>query len=365
MADNSHIMRIPFVFIIGRPRSGTTMLRSMLDAHPNVRIPLESAFIKNLFPKYGKIKKWDEPTIISFYNALIKQPQFNLWTIDNDFLKQELFKIPENSTFQDVCIIIYSNAVSFFDKKEIKILADKNPPYTLSIPFLLKIFPDARFIYIVRDYRDNVLSMKNVDFERPWTASLAYRWKYYNKKFLKAYSRDKLRFHIVKYEALVCEPEKYLNKLCAFLGIEYTNEMIHYNRIKDEALKIYPRELIDRYHKSLFEPISTSKVGQWNNKMTVKEIRKCDIIVGKYANIMGYERVYKKKNVFLYFSCMPGIFYGRLYYIIFDVATFLLPFKLRELFFKMLSGIFSPWWKKNYTVELNKSSLKNHQTTQE
>ena len=64
------------------------MLRSMLDAHPNIRIPLESAFIKNLFPKYGKIKKWDEKTILVFFNELIKQPQFNLWTIDNDFLKQ-------------------------------------------------------------------------------------------------------------------------------------------------------------------------------------------------------------------------------------------------------------------------------------
>ncbi|MFH0866455.1 MAG: sulfotransferase, partial [Bacteroidota bacterium] len=252
-----------------------------------------------------------------------------------------------------------------FEKKEIKIIADKNPPYTLYIPFLIKIFPDARFIYIVRDYRDNVLSMKSVDFERPWLSSLAYRWKYYNKKFLKAYYKDKSRFHIIKYEDLVCEPDKYLTKLCSFLCIEYTDKMIHYNRIKDEVLKIYPQELIDRYHKNLFEPISQGNIGKWKNKMTVKEIRKCDMIVGKYADMMGYERMYKKKNVFLYISCLPGIIYGQLYYIIFDAATIILPYKLRYLFFKMLSGIFSPWWKKNYRIELDKSSLKNHPTTQE
>jgi len=337
----------------------------MLDAHPNVKIPLESAFIKNLFPKYGKIKKWDQEIILSFFHDLIKQPQFNLWAIDNEFLKQQLLKIPEDSTFQDICRVIYSNVVSFFEKKDIKILADKNPPYTLSIPLLLKIFPDARFIYIVRDYRDNVLSMKNVDFEKPWTSSLAYRWKYYNIKFIKEYSKDKSRFHIIKYEDLVSEPKKYLIKLCEFLGIEYTDEMIHYNRIKDQALKIYPQELIDRYHKSLFEPVSPNKVELWKIKMTRQEIRKCDLIVGRYAEIMGYKRVYKKKNILLYLSCVPGIFYGRLYYLIFDAATFLLPVKLRELFFRMLSGIFSPWWKKNYTVELDKSSLKNQPTTQE
>lgn len=359
------VPEVPFVFIIGRPRSGTTMLRSMLDAHPNVRIPLESAFIKNLFPKYRKIKKWNKEIILKFYHDLLKQPQFNLWAIDNDFLKQELLKMNENLKFQDICKIIYSNVVSFFDKQEIKILADKNPSYTLSIPLLLKIFPDARFIYIVRDHRDNVLSMKSVDFERPWLSSLAYRWKYYNIKFLKAYNKDKSRFHIIRYKDLVSNPEKYLNKLCTFLGIEYTDGMIHYNRIKDEALKVYPQELIERYHKSLFEPVSPSKVGQWKNKMTAKEIKKCDLIVGKYAETMGYERMYRKKNIFLYINCLPGIIYGRLYYVIFDAATLLLPYKLREVFFRVLSGIFRPWWKKNYNVKLDKSSLKKDQTTQE
>lgn len=340
---------IPFVFLIGRPRSGTTMLRSMLDAHPNIRIPLESAFIKNLFPEYGMIKKWKPGKILAFHNDLRKQPQFNLWAIDNEYLKKLLLDIPEDFTFQEICKIIYSNVVSLFNKKEIKIIADKNPPYTLYIPFIQKIFPDARFIYIIRDYRDNVLSMKNVDFERPWLPSLAYRWKYYNKKFLKSYRKDRSRFYIIKYEDLVTDPENHLKKLCDFLGIEYTDDMIHYNRIKDEALKIYPQELINRYHKSLFEPISTSKVGLWKNKMSATEIKKCDMIVGRYAEKAGYERIYKKKNIFLYLACLPGIAYGRLYYIIFDTASLLLPYKIRNTFFRILSGIFSPWWKKDYS----------------
>ncbi len=354
------LSKIPFVFIIGRPRSGTTMLRFMLDAHPNIRIPLESAFIKNLFPKYGKIKIWDEKTVLTFFEELLRQPQYNLWTIDNDFLKQELLKVPENSTFQDICKIIYLNTISFFEKNEIKILADKNPPYTLSIPLLLKIFPDARFIYIVRDYRDNVLSMKNVDFEKPWLPSLAYRWRYYNKIFLKSYNKDKSRFHIVKYEDLVKEPEKYLTKLCEFLNVNFIEDMIHYNRIKDEVLKTYPQKLIDVYLKSLFEPVSPNKVEQWKNKMTKIEIQKCDMIVGKYAEIMHYQRIYKKKNILLFIGCLPGMFYGRLYYIILDTAKVMLPSKLREMFFKMLVKIYKPWWTKNYSIKLKNISTKNH-----
>ncbi|NQU34666.1 MAG: sulfotransferase [Bacteroidetes bacterium] len=47
--------KIPFFFVVGRPRSGTTLLRTLFDAHPNVSFPPECQFIINLYPKYGKI----------------------------------------------------------------------------------------------------------------------------------------------------------------------------------------------------------------------------------------------------------------------------------------------------------------------
>lgn len=354
---NPDLNNKPFVFIIGRPRSGTTMLRSMFDAHPNIQIPQESALIRNLYSLYGKVSKWDESKILKLYREILKQPLFDLWLVDKQRLKDNLLAIPVNSDFQYVCRVIYSSTYSFFDKKEIKILADKNPPYTLCIPLLLKIFPDARFIYIVRDYRDNVLSMKKVDFERPWLSSLAYRWRYYNKRFLKAYAKDKSRFLITRYEDLVTDPEKHLKAICNFLNIEYYEKMIHYNSVKEEALKVYPLELINRYQKSLFEPVSPSKVGLWKRQMSKKEIRKCDLIVGQYSEIMGYERSYKGKSFLLLLSCIPGIIYGRLYFIIFEMAFILLPYKVRELFFNTMSRIFTPGWKKSYDLKVKENKM--------
>ncbi len=361
LASNSaQIKQIPFVLIIGRPRSGTTLLRTMLDAHPNIKIPLESPFIKNLNPLYGNKVFWTKNDLEIFYNVLLKQPQFNLWAVDHENLKKNILSAEGKITFGELCKLIYSENISFFEKEEIKVLADKNPPYTLYIPKLFKVFPEARFIYITRDYRDNILSMINVDFERPWVASLAYRWKYYNKKFLKAQKKNPDKFFVIKYEDLVTSPEKYLTEICTFLNIPYSLNMLNYHSKEKEVLHIYPQELINRYHKSLFEPISPKKVDQWKIKMKDSDIRKADLIVGKYAEIMGYKRKYSNSNPILYFLCLPGIIYGRLYYLIFDITNFVLPVKAREYFFKILSGIFRPWWKKNYEVKIDISSLKKN-----
>ena len=62
------LKELPFIFIVGRPRSGTTLLMSLFDAHPNVIIPPECAMILNLFPKYRKLRNWDKKHLLSFYN---------------------------------------------------------------------------------------------------------------------------------------------------------------------------------------------------------------------------------------------------------------------------------------------------------
>ena len=60
----ANISQIPFFFIIGRPRTGTTLLRSLFDAHPNVQIPWECQFVLNLYPKYGTLELWNSGTIL-------------------------------------------------------------------------------------------------------------------------------------------------------------------------------------------------------------------------------------------------------------------------------------------------------------
>ena len=61
------VEKIPVFFILGRPRSGTTLLRTLFDAHPNVATPVECAFIINMRQKYAKVTNWTKELLTSFH----------------------------------------------------------------------------------------------------------------------------------------------------------------------------------------------------------------------------------------------------------------------------------------------------------
>ena len=81
------IKKIPMVFIMGKERSGTTLLQTLLDAHPNIVAPPESEFIVLLYPRFGKIKKWTKKKIYDFLEELYQEPWITkIWCINRTYL---------------------------------------------------------------------------------------------------------------------------------------------------------------------------------------------------------------------------------------------------------------------------------------
>lgn len=339
------ISKIPFFFVVGRARSGTTLLRCLFDAHHQISFPLECAFIINLQSKYGKIKIWDEKHLTSFYHDLIRHPQFHFWTIDNEKLLKVLLDLKGENSYGTICKTVYYNFLSFFPKSEIKLLGDKNPAYSLRIKRLLKLFPEAKFIHITRDYRDNVISMIRAKFDAKIYSSSAYRWKYVNNQVLKQKNRLPEKFYTLRYEDLVSRPEFYLKELCSFLGIAFSTDMLNYRAKLDEMLATYPSELINLYHKGLLSPINPDKNYDWKNTLTQRQIKICDTVVGSFAEKSGYERVYKKRDFFTYIGCLPGMLYGRLFYIFMNAINNL-PLFLQMRIINLLAIIYKHDWRK-------------------
>ena len=109
-------------------------------------------------------------------------------------------------------------------KKDTRLIGDKNPGYSIYPDRLKEILPDAKFIYILRDYRDNYQSIRNIDFELPIVSVVVYKWKHFYRKALQAVKKYPDSFIIVKYEELVSEPETCFQRLCEFLDLEYVPE---------------------------------------------------------------------------------------------------------------------------------------------
>jgi len=322
------LSNIPFFFIVGRPRSGTTLLRTLFDAHPDVNIPPESQFIVNLYPKYGKKTTWSEKDLVSFYDDLLTQWRFDTWNMDNDKLRNALLEYQGLNSYSTICKVVYKQYGSFFKKRDILFLGDKNPGYTIYTRRLLSIFPEAKFIHIIRDYRDNFVSIKNVDFELPAPSLVVQKWKYFVKKFYKDSKSKPEAYYVINYEDLVKEPELHMEKLCDFIGIEYTNNIFNFYEKKEDVLKTYPSGFIHKYHSSLMQKINTSKIGVWKKQLSSRQVRIMDATVGKLAEQTGYEREYKNFNLWISIYAIPGRVYARLLYIATDIVD-KFPYKLR------------------------------------
>jgi hypothetical protein len=305
---------LPFFFIIGRSRSGTTLLMTMFDAHPNVIMPFECNYIILLRNKYEFLKYWTKSDLLTFYDDLFKTGwRIKAWNIDKEKLKSELIACEGEVDYETICKVVHSNYISVFDKQEIKIIGDKNPKYAVKLRKLMKLFPDAKYVHIIRDYRDHLLSMLKLDFLDSIIPQILFHWKYSAKLTDKMMKKHPGKFYSIKYEDLATKPIETFTSICIFLGLEFNEASLDFYKKEVEIKKSINTELFDRYQTSLFNPIDASRINTWHNKFNDHTLRLADALVGKIAERYGYERTYKKPGLGIYFKIFPRIVYLRSY----------------------------------------------------
>ncbi len=217
------------IFIIGIPRSGTKLLRGLLINHPNIGIPsIETEFlpywVRN-WNKFGNLPQWS--IFKKFYKTVIKFPYF-IYMRENGKLIQDKtwFELCERYTPAGIfeALMRHDAKVRFGTAK---IWGDKSPSYIGHLPLLKNLFPEARFIHIIRDVRDYCLSInkaygKNmIRAAQRWVDSIQ-KARLDSKKF----PRDYLE---VRYEDLLDIPEITMKKVCNFLSQEFHIQMLHFS----------------------------------------------------------------------------------------------------------------------------------------
>jgi len=323
---------IPMFFILGRPRTGSTLLRTLFDAHPGVIIPQEWPMLLLLHFQFGKVTFWDKPQLEAFYQALFQPLRIPFWSIRNwpgidlDLLHGNLLKFEGEQTLETLIKVVYLHYNSFFEKKEILLIGDKNPAISNHPELLASLFPSAKFIHLVRDYRDNLVSMLEVDFEMPNVSLLTYRWKYSYNTIEKSAAHHPARFFTIRYEDLVRQPEVHFGHLCNFLGIPEDNSIFSFHSRKNELEASFPPEIIQRYFRSLMQPIDDRKVGVYEQKLSLRQIRIADLVAGKTAEMAGYQRKTTIFSIFDYLWVAPAIIYTKGLYILGKMVR-VLPFK--------------------------------------
>ncbi|MEO6882735.1 MAG: sulfotransferase [Bacteroidia bacterium] len=291
--DFQKVEQVPFFFILGKSRSGTTLLQTILDAHPNAMVPVESIFLVYLKKKYFRIKNWNENRVNQFINDLYKERKFRyFWNEDREKLRADLQAIPKNKiSFALLCKYIYLNYSSVFTKENIQLIGDKNPVYPFFISDILEVFPDAKFIHLIRDYRDVIVSSREALTNRS-AAYFAYEWRDVNERIEKEKAKHSSAFYTLKYEDLITDPEFFLKEVCAFLMLSYSPKILDfYNRPENY--------FYNKAHDNTRQPINKKSMDKWKSKLSEKEILIADFIAGTFAKKYNYESEDIRKNIFL------------------------------------------------------------------
>ena len=305
------IDKIEPTFICGHRRSGTTLLVSLLDFHPQLHVyPDESKFFYLFYPKLAladisreqKVEFIIEKNFAFFKDILATKTDAVKGYIDEDRMEDEfrnyLNKI-EEIEWQDYLkgMITAFAEVSYQDKGEIRRWVEKTTSSEIFAHEIVNAFPGARFIHIVRDPRDNYSSLKS-----GWEKRYSYLNDSSNMEDLResCIMRGVLgmkigilnqqvfgteRYHILKYEDLVGAPEATLNKLANFLGIDYDKSLLN-PTVCGLAWKG------NNFEGKSFDRVSKTRVGKWTKRINEHEAALMEFHFSNVMDHFGYKKVF-------------------------------------------------------------------------
>ncbi len=271
----------PF-FIIGCARSGTSLLLLLLDAHPQIAIPLESHIFTRfypLLPMYGPLgidKNFRKLARDILNDAWIREWQ--ICVSCDDFCRG----VREKSF--SGCV---DRLFTLFAEREGKSRwGDKTPSHVYYIKEIKKTFPDAQFIYLIRDGRDTAKSLKNIWFAPFNIYDIGMLWNNHVAAFqqAKAYLPESDYIEVF-YESLVRDTENELARIFRFLGeepVESGGQVPASIRLNYFNKKYSSNAL-------LYQSITDRQIGSFRSELTQREIELFETIAGRQLQSYGYK----------------------------------------------------------------------------
>jgi len=291
------------IFIIGVGRSGTSLLQSILSSHSEICIPPETGFVR------GEI----------LYKESYSNKSGAEFLAINEKLKRIIKEIPSNwaSTFKDEREFYQSLLEHYCEQK--KIIGDKDPRLIEFMAATAQVFTESKFIHLVRDPRDVLLSKKKAAWSRGHP-SWYHIFANYMQLKIGEYNGHKLpgqRYKVIIYKDLLGEPTATAKELCQFLGLTFEEEMLHFQ----EKAKELVAEDEKQWKKETYGPLLKKNTGKWKGKLPNWEVALTELLCQQAFTLGGYSKgkAYSKLSflekikvkTLLYFFRGAGVVYRR------------------------------------------------------
>jgi len=265
------------LFIVGLSRSGTKLIRDLLNNNTRVSLPqIESHFLpKILADERMTINKAHE--IISESLFVQRLPQYDLPTINHLIAYQ---RIENEAEFVEAILKYYASPNGLENWKSNTIWGDKTPSYLRHLDLLNSFFPQSKFIHIIRDPRDRALSVNLT-----WGKSMERATELWRREIKNAskWKLKKDRYLEIKYEDLINDAESVLKLICDFLEIDFSHQMLSLAKPSEKHGNSSRMTGVNKTNSQKFEVLKSSK------------IRRIEEIAFPVMKELGYEVKYAKR----------------------------------------------------------------------
>lgn len=271
----------PFPVIVGVPRSGTTLLRLMLDAHPQLAIPPETGFLLSEQISNDQTLPKERARLLTQYPE--NAPAWADFAMDTPELIGAAAALPADASVGEVLRLFYGQYAAHHGKPR---AGDKTPIYLTHMRRIAKHLPEARFIHILRDGRDVALSWQQTWFapERE-LPSLVRRWAQMIAE-ARMQASD-VNYLEIRYDHLLTDPARELQRICRFIDLEYHPAMQAYHtgassRLAEHKARFHRNgQLLVSHEQRLNQqwrttlPPDTGRLGVWRRQLTTDEQKAC------------------------------------------------------------------------------------------
>ena len=262
------------IFIVGAPRSGTTLLRNMLNRHPAIAIYRESDFYhyvyrrRRSFGNLGDLR--NRQRLVKEYLSTrgVRRMQMELQALEATLLE-------EGVSYEAFFLSLLRCYAQAQGKKR---CGEKTPRHALITEELCQWYPDASIIHLVRDPRDVVASFLRLPWSDHNVLGNAHLWLRFNHAARSSQHRP--RYLLVHYEQLVTQPEQELRRICSSIGEDYS------------AIMLVPNHdpTADRpWLRRAEEPVNTGRLGKWREQLTADQVALIEWLVRPHMEAFGYE----------------------------------------------------------------------------
>jgi hypothetical protein len=280
------------IFMIGTQRSGSNLLRLMINQLPDVAAPHPPHILQRLMPVvagYGDLK--DDARFRTLVDDVCRLVELNPvpWegvTLDRDAILRRCRQRSLTAVFGAV----YDVLAETWGKRDWCCKSLANIQY---IPEIEATFDRAKYIYLARDGRDVACSFRKAVVGEKHFYHIAREWTATQEIALT--QRERIgpdRFFTISYESLTGDTEGTMKRLCKFLGAEYRDSMLDFHRSDEAKRAAASSELWG----NVVNPVMRNNSQKFLTEASEADIRVFESVAGHVLDVLDYERAYVRKG---------------------------------------------------------------------